>query len=184
MKFYLFIILFIFLCVESKAQDSMFIVGSAGGLEIQVYPTGIIPGIIWYASINQNDFVHARVGYNFVRHGSAGLHEDERGDGWGGSLGYDRRLRFRRMNWLVGLRCDVWQNKLKWKNDIGGASEMSGISKVTVVQPTFRLSYPLRLGSSFILPSIAFGSEINVKTKGEEVGEGLILLLGLSYILQ
>jgi hypothetical protein len=184
MKFYLFIIFSSFLFITAHSQDTVFIAGSAGGLEIQAYPTGIIPGLIWYGTLNQNNFIHARIGYNYVRHGSAGLHEDERGDGFGGSLGYDRQLRFGKMNWLLGVRCDLWQNKLKWKNNIGGPAETSGVSKVTVVQPTLRISYPLNVGSSFIIPALAFGSEINVKTKGDNVGEGFILLLGLSYILQ
>ena len=176
-------ILFIFVSVVAICQDSIFVSDVGGGLELQVYPTGVIGAVNLYKEIKTKSFIHCRFGYNLIRHGDAGVHQDERGNGWGGSVGYDYALRLRKRNVLMGLRCDLWQNSINWKNNIGTSSEVSGKSKVTVVQPTFRIGFPIKLGGDFLIPEIAFGSEINVKTSGEEVGEGLILLLGFSYVI-
>ncbi len=182
-----YVILFslFFLCTQlSKGQDSTFVQNNGFGPEIQAYPTGIIPGVVWYKKISPKSFIHVRLGYNYIRHGDAGLHQDERGDGWGGSLGYDRRIKIRGLNWMVGARCDLWRNNLEWQNNIGGPNHVSGISDVTVLQPTVRISYPIKSGNNFLQPTLSFGSEINIKTQGEDVGEGLILLIGLSYVFQ
>ena len=39
--------------------------------------------------------LHFRLGYNWIRHGDQGVHEDERGDGFGFSLGYKYYLKKR-----------------------------------------------------------------------------------------
>lgn len=166
-----------------QSQDTILVTNIGGGIEAQIYPTGFIAGAVFYKELGAESFAHIRLGYNFIRHGDAGVHQDERGSGWGGSLGFDRALKVRRTNVLLGARCDLWFNNLTWRNNIGQSNEFSGKTNVTVVQPTVRLSYPFRIGADFIVPELAFGSEFNVKTSGEEVGEGLILLIGLSYII-
>ncbi len=183
MKYLGFLFIFIFFLPRAYTQDSTFIKNVGWGPEIQVYPTGFLSGLTVYKELNDYNFIHIRFGYNFVRHGSAGLHEDERGGGWGGTIGYDRLVTLRKTDWLLGARCDGWRNKLDWKNNIGSVNEVRGQTTVTVLQPTVRLSYPVKSGTATFLPSLAFGAEINVQTSGEEVGEGLILLLGVSYIL-
>ncbi len=58
-------------------------------------------------------------------------------------------------------------------------TEISGTSKVTVLQPTAELGYFFLLDNGLVLlPTIALGAEINIQTEGEEVGQGAILLLG------
>ena len=177
--------LFIIVCsIYVSGQDTIFVSGVGGGIELQGYPTGFISTLVLYKEFNNKNFVHARIGYNLIRHGDAGVHQDERGDGWGGSLGFDRSLKVRNTNVLLGARCDIWYNILDWKNNIGQPTQFTGTTKVTVVQPTVRLSYPIKIGVNYIVPALAFGSEVNVKTRGDEVGQGIILLLGVSYIIR
>lgn len=153
------------------------------GFEFQAYPTGLIPGIKYERYISPLHGLHLRVGYNWVRHGSAGVHEDERGQGFGFTAGYRRYLSdYYGKTWFIGARGDVWFNSLDWRDGIGGPNEINGNSKVTVVQPTLEGGYRFILngGELFFEPSLAFGFEFNVKTKGEKVGEGPILLGGIS----
>lgn len=167
---------------DAQAQDTTFVREFGGGPEFQLYPTGFIAGITFYQSLNQHGYVHVRFGYNHVRHGDNGLHEDESGHGWGGSLGYDQLVNLSNLSFLAGVRADIWKNKVNWINNIGEVNEMTGTTKITVLQPTARIGYPIDLGPGYLLPALSFGAEINVDTNGEEVGDGLILLLGLSYI--
>ena len=183
MKYLFSLILFTYCAVVVQGQDTILVKNIGWGIEAQLYPTGFIGGAVIIKEVSRSNFIHARLGYNLVRHGDAGLHEDERGSGFGLTVGYDYALAIGKTHVLLGARCDVWQNAITWTNNIGSSIELSGKSKVTVVQPTLRLSYPVRVGSDFIIPEIAFGSEINVYTKGDDVGEGIILLIGFSYVI-
>lgn len=163
------IILFIF-CLsanEALAQRTDF------GFEFQAYPTGLIPGFSLDKSLSEKGDLYFRVGYNFIRHRDLGKHEDERGDGFGFSVGYKQYLKDAGQGWRLGLKNDLWWNTIDWTegND-------TGETKISVVQPTLELSYVMPKGGILITPSIAFGYEINYKTEGEPTGEGAILLVG------
>ena len=73
------------------------------------------------------------------------------------------------------IKSDVWFNTIDWTT----GSE-SGTTDITVIQPTAEIGYQF-LGQSgfFISPSIAFGAEWNVSTRGEPTGQGAILLVGV-----
>ena len=58
--------------------------------------------------------------------------------------------------------------------------QQSGKTDITVLQPTIQLAYIFLKNDWLFTPHLAFGFEINVKTEGEEVGEGAILLGGIS----
>ena len=84
---------------------------------------------------------------------------------------------------FLGARTDLWFNKIDWKQDPNLITEVKGRTDITVFQPTVEAGYVVNLkkeGWSFV-PSIAFGAEINIKTKGEPVGEGAVLLLGFTF---
>ena len=49
------------------------------GVEAQVYPTGLIPGIRVQKAINDKGMLHIRGGYNLADHRDLGEHEDETG---------------------------------------------------------------------------------------------------------
>ena len=147
--------------------------------EFQAYPTGLIPGIQIERGFADKNTIHLRVGYQYIRHRDLGVHEDERGNGFGFTLGYKRYLKENFQGWFLGVRNDIWFNELDWKDNIDLPNEISGTSNITVVQPTAEAGYLFKLGENgFLVPTIAFGVEINVRTEGADVGEGAILLLG------
>lgn len=149
------------------------------GLECQVYPTGIIPSVNYAMPVSQAGSLEFRVGYNIVDHRDLGVQDDEKGGGFGGSVGYAHAI------WKgirLGVRADVWWNTIDWKMDPGTIMEVAGTSDVTVFQPTTTLDYPIHFGAWSLVPRIAFGAEINVQTNGEEVGQGAILLGGVSLM--
>ncbi len=156
------------------------------GIEVQQYPTGFLFGIHHQKSLGTKHNLELRVGYNLVRHGDAGVHDDERGGGWGGSLGINTVLTRNRSDQFQGLigsiRTDIWRNVIAWRDHIGQSTETSGQSKVIVLQPTLLLGYRFSLGNIRLVPTLAIGAEINVRVKGSEVGEGAILLWGLRVL--
>ncbi|MEM1322638.1 MAG: hypothetical protein AAGG75_20405 [Bacteroidota bacterium] len=151
------------------------------GIEFQAYPTGLMPGVRAEFGLDDKQAVHIRLGYNIVRHRDLGEHDDERGGGFGGSLGYRRYFGAERSGWFAGVRGDVWFNDVDWKDNIGEVDEVRGNTDVVVVQPTAEAGYRFGFGERwFFAPSIALGAEINIKTEGADVGQGAVLLLGFS----
>ncbi len=150
------------------------------GLEVQVYPTGIIPGIRAEKSINKHDAVTARLGYQIINHRDLGLHDDEKGSGFGASIGYKHYFQRYFDGLSLGIRLDGWYNSIDWITETD-AGDIKGNSKIIVLQPTTELGWTFVLGDNFVLtPAIAAGFEKNIKTDGEETGEGLILLVGVT----
>lgn len=151
--------------------------------EFQAYPTGLIPGLRADYQFQRQHSLHIRAGYNWIRHGSNGVQDDERGDGFGGTLGYRYYFRGNWTRWFIGARSDVWRNSLAWQDRANDGTVLNqGTSKITVLQPTAEAGYRFPLGTHawFFAPSAALGVEINIKTTGAQVGEGLIVLLGFS----
>ena len=90
--------------------------------EFQAYRTGIIPGFTYERFFSNKDAWHLRAGFQVIRHEDFGEHDDERGNGFGGSVGYRRYW----SNGLsVGGRVDLWSNELDWTDNIGEADELS-----------------------------------------------------------
>lgn len=151
--------------------------------EFQAYPTGLIPGLRFEYGFQARHSLHVRAGYNWIRHGGNGVQDNEWGDGFGGTAGYRYYFRDGWSGWFLGARADAWRSRLHWEDqDANGAVVSDGISKILVMQPTAEAGYLFRLGKGewFIAPAAAFGVEVNVKTEGAKVGEGTILLLGVS----
>ncbi|GAB5407640.1 MAG: hypothetical protein BalsKO_00050 [Balneolaceae bacterium] len=178
---------FLLLSISSLAQTSV-------GIETQAYPAGIIPGIRFDVEITQNLNLNSRVGYNFTDRRDWGKHDNEQGGGVGFGLGIER-TGFHTKNLSLNLRTDLWLLDIDWRNSelycnvigsFGPCTELisTGKSKVTILQPTIGLAYTLPVSDRFFLkPSLSFGYEINVKTDGEEVGEGAILLVGVQLVV-
>lgn len=149
------------------------------GVEAQAYPTGFIPGVRGDLYLSEFSKVHLRIGYNVVRHGDAGEHDDERGGGFGFSAGYDI-LPSASHRWTIGVRSDLWFNEVDWSDDLESGGMASGTTNVTVLQPTLQGGYRIPVSERIeLIPTAAFGFEINVRTRGAEVGQGPILLLGV-----
>ena len=151
------------------------------GLEIQAYPTGIIPGIRYEKNISEYSSVHFRLGYQWIRHRDLGMHDDERGIGYGFSIGYKQYFRSEYTGFSFSLRNDIWWNKIDWTTTELSPDPITGTTKVTVLQPTLLSEYSIRLNSGCtFIPSLGFGYEWNVRTDGEATGEGAIILIGIS----
>lgn len=156
------------------------------GVEAQVYPTGVIPGVRVQKAINDKGMLHIRGGYNLVDHRDLGEHEDESGGGFGGTIGYDHFVQTDYYGWFFGPRVGLWFNSIDWKDNIGEANELTGTSDIIVLQPTLEAGYRFQLGAGdfYLAPTVALGMEINVKTEGEEVGQGAVFLLGVLFSWQ
>ena len=152
------------------------------GIVFQQYPTGSIPGISFTFGLGQaHSSLQLRAGYNIVYHGDAGVHESEDGGGPGGSLAYLYGFREDRSGLYLGGRLDFWFNSIDWKDNIGTVAEVTGTTSITVLQPTAALGYKYLLGQRFTLtPELALGVEINTQQEGADVGQGLILLAGIT----
>ncbi len=88
------------------------------GVEIQAYPTGIIPGLRLEKGFAEKHAIHIRAGYNWIRHRDLGVHEDERGDGYGFTLGYKRYFSNDFQGWFLVIRNDICINILYCKDNI------------------------------------------------------------------
>jgi hypothetical protein len=148
--------------------------------EFQAYPAGLIPGLRIEKSFKEHYAFHLRLGYNWIRHQDFGEQDDERGDGLGFTLGYKRYFKQGHQGFFVGARSDLWFSELDWKNNIGTPAETFGTSNIIVLQPTLEGGYAFVKNNFVFSPTVAFGFEFNVKTEGEPMGEGPILLLGIN----
>ena len=61
-------------------------------------------------AFKENYAFHLRLGYNWIRHQDFGEHEDERGDGYGFTLGYKRYFKEGHKGFFIGARNDFWFN--------------------------------------------------------------------------
>lgn len=150
------------------------------GLELQVYPTGIIPGIRAEKSLNKHGVGSVRLGYQIIDHQDMGLHDSEKGTGFGVTLGYKHYFQKYFTGLHLALRTDAWYNTLDWETETD-AGKLEGTTDILVLQPTIELGWTFSLSDNIVLtPALAAGFEKNVYTKGEPTGEGLILLAGVT----
>ncbi len=154
------------------------------GVEVQAYPTGLIPGLHFEFGLNGKNAILGRIGYNIVDHRDLGVQDDETGGGFGFSVGYRRYFKADRQGFFVGARTDLWFNTIDWIESPNSPNEIRGQTEVNVLQPTAEAGYVINLkkkGWHFV-PNIAFGAEININTEGRPVGEGAIVLLGFTFL--
>jgi hypothetical protein len=153
------------------------------GVEFQAYPTGILPGVRVELPVSNQDGIHLRLGYNAFDHRDLGVQDKEVGGGFGGTIGY-RHYFGSYEKFFLGARNDLWFNTVNWTKDPGGTNEMSGTTEIVVVQPTAEAGYMFTFSDKWSLaPSIGFGFEINAVSNGADVGQGAILLLGVSAMV-
>lgn len=148
------------------------------GPEIQVYPTGILPGIRIEKLLSSNSSVDFRIALQLIDHRDLGVHDDETGNGWGFSLAYRKYFQSTDKGLSLALRTDLWQNSIDWM-DLSPLA--SGQTDITVLQPTVLLEYTSSISPHIrLVPSIGFGYEWNIKTVGAPTGQGAIILIGVS----
>lgn len=179
-KLTMLIVMFLIVTSQMSAQDSQKVNGIIGQ-EIQVYPTGIIPGLKYELPIGGLSALYLRAGYQIIDHRDLGVQDNETGSGYGFSLGYKKYLSSDQLGWAFMLKTDLWFNTIDWETTNIAGELITGQSKIKVLQPTLQAEYGFSLSEKIILsPSVAFGIEWNIATEGSDVGEGSILLLGLS----
>ena len=96
------------------AQDS-FSNYNEFGIEFQQYPTGILLGAKGELGFKAHQSFDFRMGYNFVDHRDQGKHDNEEGGGFGFTLGYRYYFNPQNVNFFLGIRSDLWFNKIDWQ---------------------------------------------------------------------
>ncbi len=168
-----YLITFIFVIASLLCAQAQ----TAFNVELQVYPTGIIPGVRVEHNISEKTLLHLRAGLNLFDHRDLGVQDDESGWGYGFTVGASRQLRESKFD--LGIRNDLWFNTVDWTNQENTPAEQRGETSITVIQPTVELTYKLSYNKFSIRPSLALGLEWNVRTEGLPTGEGAIVLLGV-----
>jgi hypothetical protein len=181
----------LFISSLGMAQDlipfARYAFGNTIGLELQAYPAGLMPGIVGEVELTPKTALHMRLGGNFADRHDWGKHDDETGKGFGATLGYRYYFNIfgkEHIQFSVGPRVDFWKMKINWIRTFEPALAFeTGQTDISVFQPTLELAWwiPLAQNTAALGVSFTNGYEINVKTVGEPVGEGLITLLGITY---
>ena len=189
----IFLLLFVcFFSLESFSQDKIkaFSINDFGA-EFQIYPTGLIPSLRAETNLSNKDALNFRIGMNLFDHKDfpkkAGInnHISEKGYGYGFSFGYRHYFWNNVKNLFVGVRSDLWFNKVDWKENEMKVppTPIKGTSNIIVLQPTIETGWLFELGKNkniFLSPEIAFGYEYNAVVKGAQTGYGFIFLGGIS----
>lgn len=158
-----------------NAQEMGYTTTDIGG-SFQWYPAGTISGLHFAFNSRLHHSVMFKLGYNKTNRKDQGDHDNEKGDGWGGSVGYRYYFKPFPHKFFIGTRCDLWRMKIDWNE-----GTQSGQSKTWTLQPVLEIGYTFFVNDQmFITPSIANGADINVRTEGQKVGQGFKTLLGLS----
>lgn len=149
------------------------------GIEIQVYPAGIILGLRGGFDVGNHNELNQRLGYNITRRGDFGKHDNEEGGGPGFGVGYRHWLGNKLGGLFFGARTDFWFMDIDWRDD---NPLREGSTDIIVLQPSAEAGYNLLKNNAdwLLAPTVSFGYELNIKTEGEKVGEGAILLGGLN----
>ncbi|MES1220964.1 MAG: hypothetical protein ABUT20_36025 [Bacteroidota bacterium] len=169
----LFIALLFF--ISSRSQDIGYKTIDVGG-EFQWYPKGYIYALHLASNSRLHHSFQLRLGYNTSNWKDEGLHDKEEGGGPGFSLGYRYYFLVKPHGFFLGARADLWRLSIDWNELL-----VKGKSKVWALQPTAELGYMILINDLFfITPSIAAGVQTNLKTEGQEVGDGSVFLVGLS----
>lgn len=151
------------------------------GFELQAYPAGVVPGAQARWRLDEDDAVFVRAAANLTDRRDFGEHDDESGAGFGLGAGWRRAAGgdLAADGWHYGARLDLWSLSIDWEDP----GPRTGTTDVLVLQPTAEFGYGWSTaGGSRLELTAALGAEINVDTDGEDVGEGAILLLGLTWL--
>ena len=145
--------------------------------ELEAYPAGFIGNVQLSRLFSSKQFFTFHTGFNVTNRRDWGEHDDETGNGAGIGLSWRYYLKEAPAGLHLGLRSDLWFLSIDWQQNTG----TSGVTDITVLQPTAQIGYTYAPPQSrWILDAtVSLGAEINIKTAGEAVGEGAILLVGV-----
>jgi len=168
------VILFCFI-ITAHSQIEGYKTIDVGG-EFQWYPKGYIYAIHLGYNFPVHHSVQLRLGYNKSNWKEKGIHDNEEGGGPGFSMGYRYYFLVRPHGFFLGARADLWKLTIDWRE-----GTMNGKSKLWALQPAAELGYMFLINDMFFIsPSIAAGVQTNIKTEGQAVGDGSVILVGIS----
>ncbi len=183
-----FILMFNIVKITAQKQDSL-LDSKAFGISLQFYPAGLISCLTFEKHISLKASLMYRLGLNYAdRQDFSPYNDNEKGKGFGGSIGYRRYFALKKGQIVGGLHCDVWNMWINWQNNIGEPNYTEGQSYTLVIQPWIEGGYLLNFKSLPIQVGIStgFGREINVITEGKDVGQGWMnsLLMHVNYVFK
>ncbi len=156
------------------------------GLTFQWYPAGIIATANAEVYSGHKSSILFRIGGNFAnRKDFSHWNDNEKGNGFGVTVGFRKHFIIGKGELITGLNADVWNMWINWKNNTGELNQTRGVTYTLVLQPLIEAGYfrsilqtPLKAGIGG-----GFGREINVFTKGKAVGQGWMgsILLSIQY---
>lgn len=150
------------------------------GIEFQFYPAGTIINAKANWPLSDKSEIIGKLGYNIAQRQNFGEHDKEEGGGPGFTLAYKQYLKSGRFGWFVEARMGMWFLDIDWQDN---APNRVGNTDISVFQPTLGIGYDFLINDNKIKLGllVAFGYEVNIITSGEEVGQGGISLVGLSF---
>jgi hypothetical protein len=162
---------------ETKAGTSKI---STLGLEIQAYPAGLISQVRIGFRASPKSEILGSLGYNLARRQDFGEHDNEEGGGFGYAFAYKQYFKEGLKAWFIEAQTSFWHMDIDWTDN---SPANSGTTAITVFQPTIGFGYDFQLKGDRLKLGLkaAFGYEININTKGEDVGEGGISLFGATF---
>ena len=154
------------------------------GLSIQWYPAGVIPTLNSELFTGNKSSMIFRLGGNFAnRRDYSPYNDNEKGGGFGGTLGYRWHFNRKYGCFIAGFNTDIWNTWINWKNNIEQLNQTQGRTYTLVIQPWIEAGYfvniiksPFQIGLS-----TGFGRELNIITKGKAVGQGWINSVSIHF---
>ena len=152
------------------------------GAELQLYPAGIMSMLTSNVFLNEKWALRFRVGGNFAdRQDFSDYNDDEVASGFGATIGVVRYFPYGKGNFILGASIDTWNMWTDWKDDLDTANPTQGETYNFVIQPWINEGYLFDYSEKWNAGgSLGFGREINVITRGENVGEGWMGIVTLS----
>lgn len=155
------------------------------GAELQLYPAGVMPMITSNVFLNDKWALRFRIGGNFAdRQDFSEYNDNEVASGFGATIGVVRYFPYGKGNFIIGASVDTWNMWTDWKDGLNTSNTTEGQTYNLVIQPWINGGYLFDLSEKWNAGgSLGFGREINVITRGENVGEGWmgIVILSVNY---
>jgi hypothetical protein len=159
------------------------------GFGLQFYPAGIITTVNAEIFLEEKSSLFFRSGGNFIdRKDFSTYNENEKGIGFGSTIGYRTYFNIKKGSLVYGLYTDFWSLWINWKNNTNDVNQTQGKTYILVLQPWAEAGYFFNIKQSRVDLGIStgFGREINIVTKGKQVEQGWInsVLLHVEYSIR
>ncbi len=103
------------------------------------------------------------IGFKNAYNPIEGTHDNEKGRGWGGSLGYRYYFSVVPKGFFLGVRCDLWSMRMYHTANASGPS-----SNVLIAQPSGEIGYTILINDQLFITLFASGGkQFTVSSSGE-----------------